>query len=175
MNTTLEENFVNVLRNYIGGDLFIYYNLFSILKISNSNFLKDIKELYMEYPDNWFEFFHKTFRQIDVFDDSKLVVISRVGFSDEEIKRKRFLSGILRGMHRDKDKGTIKLESEYVNDETYIKYDNELKNLINKGNKITIEEDSICAHLDSIFWQTISNDKELIIYEYMDEFFKENY
>lgn len=163
-NQTIEEKFVEQLRE---SDTWIYYNLFSILLLTNPDFLQHVVEEFKNHPDDWFRVFHKSFRQWDVFNSDKLRIV-KPAISDKEIAYRKEL-GTFRRDYRNSDNFD-------ENNEEYVKKGKALFALNYKLHtlKIAIDEGEIGGHLDSILWQTISNDSKGVLYEFMDKFLKIN-
>jgi len=84
---TLTDKFLRGLHR--GSGLHAYWNLFSLLEISDPSFLDEIVENYKIDPEDYFRVFHKTFRQCDVFTEDfavisytnsqKIEVVERIG------------------------------------------------------------------------------------------------
>lgn len=172
MNTEITEKFISGLRRNQKTDTHIYYNLFSILNLSDPDFLDYIYDEYKKDDEDFFRVFHKTFRQCDVFSDEKISAITRVGFTDEERLRRNELSELRKYFRREDDKRTLKPDITYENDAEYKDWGYELRRIIRKGSRILMQEENITGHLDSIFYQTIANDNKGNLYEYMRTFFK---
>jgi hypothetical protein len=75
VGATEGEQFVGGLRAFIDGgghDIFVFYHLYDILiRTSGWSDVKHSILYYMEtaeYQDHWFADYHKSFRQVDVFD-----------------------------------------------------------------------------------------------------------
>jgi len=75
MKTETTDNFINGLRKNERHDTHVFFNLFSLLQLSDENFLDVFIENYKKDYEVLFGVFHKTFRQCDVFNDDKITCI----------------------------------------------------------------------------------------------------
>jgi hypothetical protein len=179
IDTQTTDKFIRGLRNNPDGvDMHIYYNLFSLLHISDSNFLERIYDEYKEDSEDFFRVFHKTFRQCDVFDDSKITSITYPTRTEEVKKDRRIVSDTRMKYRRNYDDNgkfeSLKEPSEYESDEFYINLGKELGRLSRLIFKIEKDFDNpITGHLDSIFRETINRDLKGELYQYMAKFLKE--
>lgn len=165
----LEKKFIDGLRSG-RHDLFIFYNLFSILFECDRDFLSRVVDSYKaEYEKNlpddergwWFTEFHKGFRQCDVYSD---IAHRTPIITEEELAERSSILSKRTEMRKDPD---FKEDSE-----EYVKLGNRLKALNLKNQ--TYDFVSVTGHLDSIMWQSIRRDDDGSLYLYMDEFLMEN-
>lgn len=160
---SVEEKFINELRKSRHVELFKFYNLFSILWLGEKNFMTKIIDLYKEYPNDWFAFYHKTFRQCDVFSDNLSFVKSTI--TDEELKE---LNQIL--LKRSKIRRELS-DNDALTDDTYNSLGVRLKELNIKRRQLEVVN-TISGHLDSLMHIAINEDNKL--YDFMDEFIKKH-
>jgi hypothetical protein len=188
----LEMNFVEGLRRREypynpNADLHIFYNLFSIYSFSYPNFLEEVIENFKQYPDDWFRLFHKSLRVADVFQPDRVALVTPY-ITDAEKNKRWELINELKKMRKENEELIKPYEDKYNANEIkysglregYYKIPNyretemELRKLNTKMSLYRLDESNrISGHLDSIFWQAISNDKG-DLYEYMNKFLELN-
>ena len=171
INQTIEEKFIDELRKKSDRNpkLFIYWNLFSILHLGDSDFLEHIVDEYKQAPEDswWFINFHKALRQCDYFSDSLCLAESKI--TKEETQRVNAVLLHRSRIRREYEKNGIN-ESEIKNDE-YINLGLELRSLRTKQN--SYERTSISGHLDSILYECVRNGNDEL-FNFMGDFLKEN-
>jgi hypothetical protein len=165
---TTEENFLEALRKKSNNEpnLFIYWNLFTILHFGDPDFLEHIVDEYKRFPEDnwWFINFHKALRQCDYFSDS--LCFSESLITQEESKR---INTIL--FLRSRIRREMNLEDLDIDDPEYLKLGEELSKLRRKSQ--IHQRTSISGHLDSILHQCISHGKDEL-FNFMRSFLVEN-
>lgn len=168
--TSPEHLFLEKLREHSREDqtLSVFYPIFSILMLSNPNFLKqvilDFKKKY-----GWFANFHKTFRQINVFENISLVrnvyevddleMRENVAYRRNQIRKQYDNSHPSRGSEHYEEYKTLGIKLRMLN------------TIINT--RVEIPSFEICVHLDMIMYDAIVNDATGSLYGFMNVFLTE--
>lgn len=163
----LTNKFVGGLRRNEISDTFIYYNMFSILQITNPDFLEEIMTNYETHPDDWFRIFHKSLRQFDFFNSDRISYTRWDNqTSKEEEQERNDILNFRKQFRRTHD--FDEMNNEYTEKGKRLGVINRKRNVLVKDN-----DENVSGHLDSILYELISSGKDEL-YHYMNKFFKEN-